>query len=345
MSEKQPRPGQATLAAALITGGSVVLILAAGQRISWLHTIEGQDALQGWIDSQSVDGFTVDGVSTVLRVLSLVGGGAAAAAAILGLQVLRRAAGARTALAVLAPLLLVGGLAIEAFLAPLVIMGIVLLWLQPTRDWYAGRPWVQAYEQRRAARLSAARSSSPAAPAADPFAAPAPPAHERAAHPPVPGHQPSGAPLRPARLERGPRPGGLTAACVLAWVTSTTVVVGLALMALGVGQQSDEIYADMQRQQPELMESYGLSEQDLVASVYVVLAGFLVWALVALVLAGLTFVGHNWARITLAVSAVCAASVVVLACVAAPALVVLLLLLALDAWLLLRSDVARWFRA
>lgn len=343
MSEKQPRPGQATLAAALITGGSVVLILAAGQRISWLHTIEGQEAMQSWIDRQGVDGFTVDGVSTTLRVLALVGAGAAAAAAILGLQVLRRSASARIALAVLAPVLFVGGLAIEALLVPLVVMGIVLLWLQPTRDWYAGRPWVQAYEQRRAARLGAAGSSSPARPVADPFA-PAPPSPEPSAPPPAPG-QPVVSPPLPTARARRPRPGGLTAACVLAWVTSATVVVGLALMALAVGQRSDEIFADMQRQQPDLMRSSGMSEQDLVASVYLVLAGFLVWSLAALVLAGLTFVGHNWARITLAVSAVCAASVVLVACLAAPVLVVLLMILALDAWLLLRPDVARWFRA
>ena len=43
MPETAPRPGQATFAAWLIIGGSVILVLTAYQRISTLHTLEVQE--------------------------------------------------------------------------------------------------------------------------------------------------------------------------------------------------------------------------------------------------------------------------------------------------------------
>ena len=355
MSEKQPRPGQATLAGSLIIGGSVIVILSAWHQISTLHTLDGQERLQRMLgDSGDNWGLTVDGLATTLRVLCLIGAGAAAASAILGFQVFQRANSARIVLTVLSPLLLVGGLATNQFLAPMVLAGIAMLWLQPTRDWYAGRPWVQAYEERRAARLASMRSASPTVPKADPFATPVvPPA---ATPGPVdvqtsvtgaPATVPfasSAPPPLPPRTSRPVRPAGLVTACVLAWVTSTVVVVGLALIALTVGRESDQLFADLKRQQPDLVESSGMTESGLVASMYVVLGGLLVWALIAIVLAGLTFIGQNWARITLVVSSSCAGVLALVMCLAAPPLVVLVLILAVSTWLLLRSDVAAWFR-
>lgn len=362
MSEKQPRPGQASLAAALIIGGSVFLILLAGGRISWLHSLEGQEGMQRWIDQQNIDGLTVDGISTTLRILTLVGAGAAAAAAILGLQVLQRSSSARIALTLLAPFLLVGGFAIEGFLAPLVFVGIVMLWLQPTRDWYAGRPWVQAHQERRTARLGATQPSGTARPTADPFASP----HQQpqqSQHPqraqqpedaqPTAGDSPAQLPgahpsLQPAqsrstRPDRAARPGGLVVACVLAWTLSGATALYLTLTALASGPSAAELYDEMQRQQPDLMKTSGISEQDLVASFYIVLGGLVLWSIAALVLAGLTFVGHNWARIVLVVSAICAALLALVMSLSAPSLLGVVILLGVNAWLLLRPDVARWF--
>ncbi|KRB78646.1 hypothetical protein ASE01_05190 [Nocardioides sp. Root190] len=347
--DQQPRPGQATLAGVLIIGGSVFVVLAAWQRIATLHTIEAQEQISRMLGDGDY-GLTVDGMATTLRILCLVGAGAATASTILGFQVFRRSTSARLVLTGLSPLLFVGGLATEQFLAPMVLAGIVLLWLQPTRDWYAGRPWVQRYEERRAARLAAMRSSSPTVPtdgtpAPDPFATPpTQPAVPTSPVPPAP--HPAGQQLAPAPRARrlAPRPAGLMAACILAWVTSTAVVAGLALTALVVAQQSDDLYAEMQSQRPELMKSSGFSESDLVWSVYVVLGGLVLWALAAIVLAGLTFVGHNWARITLVVSAACAALVTLVMCLAAPPLVVMVLLLTTGGWLLVRPEVSAWFR-
>lgn len=341
MSDKQqPRPGQATLAGVLIIGGSIVVVLSAWQRIASLHTIEVQEELQRMLAGQSGDmGMTVDGLATTIRVLCLVGAGAAAAATILGFQVFQRSMSARIALTVLSPLLLVGGLATASFLAPMVLAGIALLWLQPTRDWYAGRPWAQAYEQRRAERLARMQPPrTPPAPSATPASdasAPVPPAPVPAPpHPHVARHRPDA--VR--------RPGGLTAVCVMTWVLSALVVVVMGLVCATAVAQGDAMLADLREQQPELFEGAEITEATLVASVLVLGGIFILWALAAIVLAGLAFAGQNWARITLAVSSVVAGLTTLALSLAAPPLVVLPLVFAVSTWLLLRPDVAQWYQ-
>ncbi|HWJ65637.1 MAG TPA: hypothetical protein VNT31_03080 [Nocardioides sp.] len=351
MSDKQqPRPGQATLAGVLIIGGSIVVVLSAWQRIASLHTIEVQEELQRMLAGQSGDmGMTVDGLATTIRVLCLVGAGAATAATILGFQVFQRSMSARIALTVLSPLLLVGGLATASFLAPMVLAGIALLWLQPTRDWYAGRPWVQAYEQRRAerlARMQPPRTPSPPseAPASD-ASAPVPPAPVAA--PPVPAPPvpaPPHAHVARHRPDAVRRPGGLTAVCVMTWVLSALVVVVMGLVSATAVAQGDAMLADLREQQPELFEGTEITEATLVASVLVFGGIFILWALAAIVLAGLAFAGQNWARITLAVSSVVAGLTTLALSLAAPPLVVLPLVFAVSTWLLLRPDVAQWYQ-
>lgn len=344
MSEQQSRPGQATLAGALIIGGSVVLVLSAWQRISTLHTLEVQRELELMLaDQPSGMGISVDTLATIVRVLCLVGAGAAAASTILGFQVFKRSISARIALTALSPLLLVGGLATAGFLAPMVVAGIALLWLQPTRDWYVGRPWVQRLDQRRAA--ASATPSTPSAPSAPtPLAPPAPSASP--AEPAGGPGQPSPYGVPPATVSRtyaaAARPGALVAGCVVAWVFSTVTVAFLALSALALGTQSQQVYDELREQQPDLAAE--LSKGELMASMYVVIGGLIVWSLAAIVLAGVAFVGHNWARILLAISAAVAGLLSIVMAIAAPPMVVLVLVFAASTWLLLRPEVSAWYR-
>ncbi|GAA4819595.1 hypothetical protein ACFQ0K_10915 [Nocardioides caeni] len=350
MSDPQPRPGQATLAGALIIGGSIVLVLSAWQRISTLHTLEVQEWMERQISGAGGMGMSVETFSTMIRVACLVGAGAATASTILGFQVFKRSQSARMALTALSPLLLLGALATDGFLAPMVVAGIVLLWLQPTRDWYAGRPWVQRYDQRRAARVGGPAPDGDAGPSqpASPWSAPAPqptdPAPSSGSSSGLSSDQPT-APWvdhRPQRRRETPRPGALIAGCVLAWAFSTITVAFLALTALALATQSDELYAEMQEQQPDLAAEVGKSE--LVASVSVMVGVLVVWAIVAIVLAGIAFVGHNWARVLLAISAAVAAVLSLALSFAAPPMVVLVLVFAVGAWLLLRPEVSAWYR-
>src|SRR4051812_21805775 len=110
MSQDAPRPGQATFAAGLIIGGSVVLVITAFQRISGLHTIEMQEQLEKALSEPPIAGMGVGlgELKTTIRVLCMVAAGAATASTILGVQALRRSTSARLALTLLTPLVLIG---------------------------------------------------------------------------------------------------------------------------------------------------------------------------------------------------------------------------------------------
>lgn len=338
MSKDQVRPGHATLAGALIIGGSIIVVLSAWERISTLHTLEAQEELQRILADppMSGTGLSADGLATLVRVLCLVGAGAAAASTILGFQVFKRSMSARLALTALSPLLLVGGMATAGFLAPMVVAGIALLWLQPTRDWYAGRPWVQRYEERRAARLAGLRpSDGPGQSVAGESSTPAPGTTLLG--------QASGQPHQPGVVRRI-RPTALVAACALTWCASTLVVIGLGIIAVVLPSQSDELLAEITREQPKMVETYDFTEASLLGGMYVMLVGLALWAVAAMVLAALAFLGQNWARITLVVSAVCGGVLALVMAVGAWPLAILVAVFALSTWLLLRPEVGRWYQ-
>lgn len=366
MSQEQPRPGHATLAGSIIIGCSVIVVLSAWERISTLNTLEAQDALRNTLSDPPMSGLglTVDGYTSLLRVLCTIGAGAATAAVILGLQVFKRSSSARLALTALSPLILVGGMAAGDLFGPMVVAGVALLWLQPTRDWYAGRPWVQAHEQRRAARLAEMRPPSP--PASPDAAEPprpttpstgaslpgpdvaGPPPHDRPFGEPVgepdlravPVAVPYGRPdvVRPAR----PQP--LVAACVLTWITSSLVLLGLGLTAALLPSQAKDLLAELTREEPKLVDAYNIDETSLLTVMYLVLAGFALWTVAAIVLAALAFVGQNWARITLVVSGVSGGLLALVMALGAWPLLTLVVVFALCVRMLLRPEVARWYQ-
>ncbi|WP_182377975.1 hypothetical protein [Nocardioides sp. WS12] len=344
MSQDQPRPGHATLAGSMIIGGSIIVVLSAWERISTLHTLEAQEKLQKALADPPMSGLglTADGLASLIQVLCLIGAGAAAAAAILGFQVFKRSTSARLALTLLAPLLLVGGMATAGFLAPMVVFGILLLWLQPTRDWYAGRPWVQAYEARRAERVGLLRPpGAPTAPTVpgDPAALTGPTAGDTArdtAGDTAPAGRPS--------VVRRTRPQPLTAACTLTWLSCSLVLLGIGVMMAVLPSQAEDLFAEVTRDQPKMVEAYDLTENTLLAGMYVVLVGFALWTVAAIVLAGLAFIGQNWARITLVISALTGALPLLVMSIGAWPLLALVGVFGATAWMLLRPEVGRWYQ-
>ncbi|MCX6399043.1 MAG: hypothetical protein NTX33_03810 [Propionibacteriales bacterium] len=359
MSQEQARPGHATLAGSIIVGCSVIVVLSAWERISTLRTIESQEALQRTLADPPMSGLglTVDGYTDLLQTLCVIGAAAATAAAILGVQVFKRSTSARLALTGLSPVLLVGGLAAGDFFGPMVVTGIVLLWLQPTRDWYAGRPWAQAHEQRRAERLADLRP--PNSPTVPPAAVETPPQHPVGSGGPAPA---SPGPVLPGPAPAGPvfgepvqqyaRPGdvrrtkpqALVAACALTWVTSTVVLVGLGLTAAFLPSQSKDLLAEVTREEPRMVEVYEVTENSLLIALYLMLVVFAIWAVAAIVLAWLAYVGQNWARITLVVSAITAGVLVLAVAIGAWPLLILVVVFGTSAWMLLRPEVGRWYQ-
>ncbi|NYJ03035.1 putative integral membrane protein [Nocardioides thalensis] len=356
MSSSSPRPGQTTLAGWLIIGGSVVLVLTAWQRISTLHTLEVQEELQRVLSEPGLDGLgmSVSTLSEVIRVLCMVAAGAATASAILGFHALRRSTSARLALTLLAPLIAVGGFATAGFFAPMVVAGVVMLWLRPTRDWFAGRPWTPQRPERggstptREERPDPFAPPAPEAPRADPRSPAAPPPYEGVYGAPVPEQPLTGRPAHPphppAAGVQPIRPGRLIAACVITWVSSLTVAgaMGLAaLLLLADPSLMDQAIADAEGQGVDLQ---GLGRDELTAATVVISAVFVVWSLAAAGLAILAYRRVEWARIVLIISAAVSGLLMLVMALMAPFLVVLVAAAAVTCALLLRPEVAAYFR-
>lgn len=363
MTEKAPRPGQATFAAWLIIAGSVVLVLTAWQRIASLHTLEVQEELQRVLSEPPLSGtgLSLESLKTTIRVLCMVAAAAATASAILGVQALRRSTSARLVLSFLAPLVLIGGFATAGFFAPLVVAGVVMLWLRPTRDWFAGRPWLPATAGQQSRRPdpfavqpregidTPAPPSPPAAPPASPAAPAAPSSEPRPEARPGPYANPYGAPLATAEPVASPyhpaakRPGALIAASVIVWVSSALVSGVLLLFSLIMAVAREEFFDELERQQPDL-DLQGMSQAELATGTYVMTAIAVVWSVVAVVLAVLVLRRLQWARIALLACTGAAALVLLAVTFFNPLTVVLLGASLVTLWLLLRADVQAWFK-
>lgn len=349
------RPGQATLAVGLIGVGSLLVVATAWERIAGLQTIPVQDQLSRMAaDDPFGGGMSAESLATMLRVFAMIGGGAAAAAGVLAFQVWQRSASARIVLTCLAPLLFVGWLGTSGFFEPIVLSGIVLLWMAPTRDWYAGRDWQAALLERggygRAERpnpfAAPPRSTDPTDPSQPPPPAPprlpiAPPPASgdggppwASAPPPMPyPHQWSASAYPPLRGAQ--RPGALIWACVITWIATAMVAGSLALTSLLV-LADDPVLNDA-------LVSSGRSLAEIRSAVLVTAAIAVPLSVLAAGLAIGVMIGRPaWARIGLAAcSSFTGIACIFLTFVSLPVVVPGLAALTV-AFLLARRDVIDW---
>ena len=357
MTATVERPRQVTLAAWTIMIGSAFVVLLTFEMISNLHTLQTREAVQGFLSEPPGDGLglSVEGALTVMRTLGMVAGGCAAAAGILGYQVLRRSKPARIALTVLAVPLLFSGMVTGGFLSSLVAASAFLLWLPPARDWFAGR------EPVRRAPLGPDPTRSPSS---DPSRGSSGgtserPARDRPTHRAAAGdglrHRRAGpsagaGPTTPAPTARAgvwtpasTRPSTVIWACALTWLFAglgaITMVVGLAYLAVS----PDSLIADMREQNPELAEA-GLTDRMILAVAFVTGGALIVWALAAIVLAFLLYRGVSWARVVLLVSTGGALGLLALGALSQLVLMVPFLAAAMTMTLLLRPETAAWTR-
>ena len=141
-SEKLPRPPQVTLVGWLIVVGSLFVVFSAFETLGSVRSMESLQRLEEFLDDGpgASLGWTMETGVQALRVASTVTAACAAAAAVLGWFVLRRHHGARIAVTVLAVPLFLSGAATGGFVSSMVAAAAVLLWLQPSRDWFNGIP-------------------------------------------------------------------------------------------------------------------------------------------------------------------------------------------------------------
>jgi hypothetical protein len=314
------RPRQVTLAAWLIVIGSVLVVLSAFERMSGLHSLETQEAISDFLSQPPGDGLglTHDGAQSLLRVLALVGGGAAAAAAILGHQVLSRSRSARVALTVLALPLFVGGLAVFGFVSALVVVSVVMLWLQPAKDWFDGV--TPAPPPARVVGTVAGTTPG------RPFQTPGPP-------PPLPsrGYPPA------------TRPASMTGACIITWVACGLALCVMGLTVLVLAATPDLVFDEVKRQDPGF-DMGGLSEDEVRRAAFIGCGIAGVWCLAAIGFAVAAFQGLRWGWVAMLASTAAAGVASTLLMVGSLVMVAPLAASAVTVGLLLRPESRTWCR-
>lgn len=346
MSDLPARPRQVTLGAALIMGGSALIVASVFERVAGLGSLETQKSVAQFLSEPPGDGLgmSAEGVVTALRALSMVAGASATAAAILGFYVLRRSRSARMGLAVLALPLFVSGMAVGGFLSALVVAATVMLWFQPARDWFDGvvrRPAVEA-----AAAMAGPRDpeETPGETSVEPTAA-TPSTEPRpmagfgttpVGYAPTVATAPIGAPA--------PRPARLLWACVLTWTFCGLAMFAMAMSVLVLLAAPDLVFDELHRQNPDL-SSEGLTDSAITSATYVTAAVVLVWGGAASFFALQAFRGVAWGRTALLFSAGAAGAVCLVFTIFNFLLALPLVACLVTVSMLVRPDVRAWFAA
>lgn len=365
---KTNRPGQTSFAGWLIMGGAVVVVITAWQRISGLTSMETREGLQAALGEPPFAGTGMDlaDLTLLVRIGSMAAAAAATAAAILGFHALRRSTSARLALTILAPVILVGGFATAGFFAPLVVAGIVMLWLTPSREWFAHQPWEHKVGPRAARRPSdsAGERVDPGLP--DPFTKPEQDRGQSDQSGPSgqSGTAGSGGGAAPASTgptpvtgfgtvtaDAGPqstpptrRPAALVWACALVWSLSAVVTAMTLVLSAVLLVAREEFFAEVERQQPDF-DFQGFTQSEIATAVFSLTVVVVVWSAIAVTLAVFAFRGSTTARVGLMASTIGVAVVGLAMVLASPPMLVLVAAAGLTIWLLLRPEVIAWFRA
>lgn len=337
-----PRPRQVTFAAWTIIGGSALVVASVFERVAGLNGLETQEAIETFLASPPGAGLDLDveAVLTIIRALSMVAAGCAAAATVLGLHLLRGSRGARLAITVLAVPLFLSGLAAGGFLSSLVAASAVLLWLEPSRDWFDGRPARQQPEPESERRVPERPAPPPVLPRPHQGFGTVPPGP-----PPFTGSPyaaPATAPSQATLAGPPPaRPDSVLWACIVTWVFSGAAGLAMAALALVVAASPEMFFDELRRQDPELARN-GLTDQALTTAIYVTAGMTVVWSAVATTLAVLLFRRVAWARLALAACVAGAGAVCLLAATGSLVMAAPLAGCVVTFSLLLRRDVRAW---
>jgi len=353
---KQPkleRPRQVTMAGWVGGVASVMMLASVFTVMPKLRSIGTRQAINEYLTTGAgrALGIDLDQALALARIGLFVTAAAAAATLVFTVFVMRRDRQSRVALTVMALPILVCGVFVDPFLAGFILASIVLVWTRPASDWFAGR-----------APQPVPQSAPPM-----PDLPPRPPRPEErpAAPPPFPGYgrpsdsagerpstvtAPHQAPYQATHpadrwpVPRPPRPAAVSAACMISLFASAGTGLLLALGIALAGTSGFRSQLETQLHESGNADMLG-SVDDLVvvAQVLAVLAAL--WCLSACALAVFAFLGHGWARIALAVSAILAGLMSLLAVISFPGFLVLTLATTVAAVLLLRSDSSRWYAA
>lgn len=327
------RPRQTTMAGVMVMLAATFVVLSVADTVSRLRSIETRDSIETFLrDAPGSDlGLSVESMIQVLHVIALVAALFSVAAVALGWQVLQGSRQARVVLSALAVPIFVTGLIAGGFMSSLVAVATAMLWLSPSREWFAGKPIpepVKPGQARRDANVEALSGRPPEQPPA-PAANPAPPAGWSIASPP------------PVRTKR---PDPVTVAIVLT-IVMAGIVFALTLVSIVLlASQPDLVLEELRRQNPDL-EEQGISESLLLTTSFVSGALAMVWSVLAVVLAVLLAGRRAWAARGLLICAAACALFCIVATFASPVALIPAVAAIATVSCLRRPDVRAWLAA
>ena len=361
------RPPQVTLASGIVMFASFIMLVSAWERITTLGSLESQQAIQDFLAEAPFSslGLDVSGASEVLRLMCLVAAACACATGILGWFVRTPDRSARLGLSIFAVPVFVAGLPAGGLAGSFVAAGAAMLWVRPAREWFATGRWTppppapeKAARDKGASRRTSlggrggqstpantTPTGSPSWPATPPPAARPFGEHRPTEHAPVPGAAAGdAAPQNPWQHQQRPhdRPGAMVAAFVITVVTAGGLLT-LSLLWLAIAGLSPEFMRSvLEQQQPDMFDE-GMTFQQVRETVLAYASAFVVWCIVALVLAGFAMARRDWARRGLMIIAAFSAGGCLAFVTSTPLVVIPAAAAVATVVCLRRIEVRRWF--
>lgn len=357
----QQRPPQVTVASGIIMFASFIVLVTAWEQVATLGSLDTQQAIRDVLAEAPFSslGFDVDGAAQVLRITCMVAAACACATAILGWFVRKPDRSSRLALTIFAGPVFVAGLAVGGLAGSFVAAGTAMLWLAPAREWFATGRWTPPApapdkQARSRTSLGAPRGTdrpldppgtgpTTPPPATRPFGEHRPPGE----HAHLGAQPPTGTAALPTTRQQHQqlllaRPPAMVAAFVITVVTAGGLLA-LSLLWLAMAGLSPEfLMSVLEQQQPELVDD-GLTLEQVRETVYAYASAFIVWCLLALVLAGFAMARRDWARRGLMVTAAVSAAVCLVFVVSIPLIVIPAAAAVATVVCLRRIEVRRWF--
>jgi len=325
------------MAGVMVMLAASFVVLSVWDTVSRLRSIETRESIEKFLADAPGNslGVSVESMIQVLHGVSIVAALCSVAAIALGWQVLQRSRQARLVLSVLAVPIFVTGLVAGGFMSSLVAVATAMLWLSPSREWFAGLPIPEPAKQvtpdqaRRDANVHALSGQ-----AAEQSSAPSAPIPTDAS--------PTGWSVTSATPKKRPDP--VTVAVVLTVVVAGIVFAMTFVSLLLIALQPDLVLEELNRQNPDL-EDQGVSET-LLLTTSVVSGGLaLLWSGAAIVLAVLTAGRRAWAARGLLISAAACAIFCVIAILASPVSLIPAMAAIVTVSCLRRPEVRAWLDA
>ena len=331
-----PRPRQVLVSGVVAAAACGLLVVTLFDALTRMRSTETRQSVADSLAKHNDLGLSVADVLGVMRGVTFVSGALAAAGVVLAVYALQRHRGARVGLTVVAVVLVFTATLVAGLLPLLVGVAVLRLWSRdaprlvrrPARPGAgarrpAPRPVlrgvpVRAPSRARCAAGLAAGRATPLVRAGRPAGGSTPGPGRPARRRRRPRRRTRSAPRRPAPSHpalRGPvprsgpveRPGGVVLACLLTWLLCGLVAAFLLILAALLTTDTAALVQELQRN-PRVADA-GLSDGQVIGTLWLVAAIGITWSLSAIALAVLAYRRVEAGRVGLVVSAVLAAIV------------------------------------